>query len=57
MLWEVWKEMPADASQKEITALIQEKLKVGKRNAQAYAALIRSDASASKDGRTTWRNK
>ena len=57
MLLEVWKKVPADASQKEITALIQEKLKVGKRNAQAYAALIRSDASASQDARTNWRNK
>ena len=57
MLLEVWKKVPADASQKEITALIQEKLKVGKRNAQAYAALIRSDSSASRDGRATWRNK
>ena len=57
MLWEVWKEMPADASQKEITARIQEKLKVGERDAQAYAALIRSDASASQDARTNWRHK
>ena len=57
MLWKVWKKVPADASQKEITALIQEKLKVGKRNAQAYATLIRSDASASQDARTNWRKK
>ena len=48
---------PADALQKEITALIQEKLKVKKRDAQAYAALIRSDASASQDARTNWRHK
>ena len=57
MLLEVWKEMPADALQKEIAARIQEKLKVGKRDAQAYATLIRSDASASQDARTNWRNK
>ncbi len=57
MLLEVGKEVPADASQKEITARIQEKLKVGKRDAQAYAALIRSDASASQDARTNWRHK
>ena len=57
MLLEVWKKVPADASQKEITALIQEKLKVGKRDAQAYAALIRSAASASKDARTKWGKK
>ena len=52
MLLEVWKEMPADALQKEIAARIQEKLKVSKRDAQAYATLIRSDASASQDART-----
>ena len=57
MLLEVLKEVPADALQKEITALIQEKLKVKKRDAQAYAALIRSDASASQDARTNWRHK
>ena len=57
MLLEVWKEMPADALQKEIAARIQEKLKVSKRDAQAYATLIRSDASASQDARTNWRNK
>ena len=52
MLWEVWKKVPAGASQKEVTALIQEKLEVGERDAQAYATLIRSDASASQDART-----
>ena len=57
MLLEVWKEVPADALQKEITALIEEKLKVTKRDAQAYATLIRSDASASTDARTKWRKK
>ena len=57
MLWEVWKKVPAGASQKEVTALIQEKLEVGPRDAQAYATLIRSDASASQDARTKWRNK
>ena len=57
MLLEVLKAAPADASQKEITAQIQEKLKVSERDAQAYAALIRSDASASQDARTKWRNK
>ena len=57
MLWEVWKKVPAGASQKEVTALIQEKLKVSERDAQAYATLIRSDASASQDARTKWRNK
>ena len=57
MLWEAWKDVRAGTSQKEVTAQIQEKLKVGKRNAQAYAALIRSDASVSKDARTKWRNK
>ena len=57
MLLEVWKEVPADALQKEITALIEEKLKVSKRDAQAYAALIRSDASASQDRRATRRRK
>ena len=57
MLLEVWKEVPADALQKEITALIEEKLNVNKRDAQAYATLIRSDASASQDARTKWRKK
>ena len=57
MLWEVWKKVPAGASQKEVTALIQEKLEVGERDAQAYATLIRSDASASQDARTNWRDK
>ena len=57
MLWEVWKKVPAGASQKEVTALIQEKLEVGPRDAQAYATLIRSDASASQDARTNWRTK
>ena len=57
MLWEVWKKVPAGASQKEVTALIQEKLKVSERDAQAYASLIRSDASASQDMRATRRRK
>ena len=57
MLLEVWKDVRAGTSQKEVTALIQEKLEVGPRDAQAYASLIRSDASASQDARTKWRNK
>ena len=57
MLWEVWKDVRAGTSQKEVTAQIREKLKVSERDAQAYAALIRSDASASQDMRATRRRK
>ena len=56
MLLKVYKEMPANLSQKEIAGLIQEKLRVSVRDAQAYASLIRSDEAVSQDKRATrWR--
>ncbi|HZO57054.1 MAG TPA: hypothetical protein VFB63_30370 [Bryobacteraceae bacterium] len=47
----------AGRTQKQITATIAERLKVSDRDAQAFAALIRPDEAAARDGRVKARRR